>query len=64
VKGGAITDYAEERWAIRAITEMALGEEIIKSFVEENHSGRFLQQRRDGDRMEYVIELPGLSLGG
>jgi PAS domain S-box-containing protein len=58
VTGGAITNYAETRWAIRAITEMALGEEMIKTFVETNHSGRFYKRHHDGDLMEYVIELP------
>jgi PAS domain S-box-containing protein len=59
VTGGAITNYGKTRWAIRAITEMALGEEMIKRFVEKNNSGRFHKQRHAGDLMEYVIELPG-----
>ena len=59
VTGGAITDYAKTRWAIRAITEMALGERMIRSFIEKNHSGTFRKRRADGELMEYVIELPG-----
>jgi PAS domain S-box-containing protein len=58
VTGGKITDYAETRWAIRAITEMALGEQIIRRFVEDNHDGTFHSFRGAGARVEYVIELP------
>jgi PAS domain S-box-containing protein len=58
VTGGAITNYAEEYWAIRAITEMALGEEMIKSFIERNHGGTFGKHRGDGDLIEYTIQLP------
>jgi signal transduction histidine kinase len=58
VTGGAIKDYAKTRWAIHAITEMALGEEMIRSFIERNHAGTFRKRRHDGDLMEYSIELP------
>lgn len=58
VTGGEITDYAETRWAIRAITEMAFGERTIQSFVEQNHDGAFRSSRGAGGRVEYVIELP------
>jgi PAS domain S-box-containing protein len=59
VTGGEIKDYASARWAIHAITEMALGEDIIKGFIERNHGGRFRGRRMGGNVMEYVIELPG-----
>jgi PAS domain S-box-containing protein len=56
VSAGTISRYADERWAIRAITEMALGEQMIRSFVEQNHG--VFDKRRDGDLMEYVVALP------
>jgi PAS domain S-box-containing protein len=59
VTGSAISDYAKKGWAIHAITEMALGEEMIRSFIEKNHAGKFRKQRVEDDLMEYVIELPG-----
>jgi PAS domain S-box-containing protein len=59
VTGSAISDYAKTRWAIHAITEMALGEEMIRSFIEKNHAGKFRKRRAEDDFMEYVIELPG-----
>lgn len=56
VTGGAITDY--DRSVIHAITEMALGEEVIQNFIENNHSGAFRKRPADGNLMEYVMELP------
>lgn len=58
VTGSAISDYAKTRWAIHAITEMALGEEMIRSFIEKNHAGKFRKRRVGDDLMEYVLELP------
>ena len=58
VSGGTIAEYAETRWAIRAITEMALGERMIRSFIKRNHAGEFHRRRRHGDLMEYVLALP------
>jgi PAS domain S-box-containing protein len=58
VTGGEIMDYAETRWAIRAITEMALGEQMIKRFVEENHGGTFKSTAGLGERTEFIIEIP------
>jgi PAS domain S-box-containing protein len=56
VTGGTLIDYAESRWAIRAITEMALGEEMMNSFIA-NHGGR-IEQEREGDQTTYAIVLP------
>lgn len=63
VTGGAIADYAKVQWAIHAITEMALGEDIIKKFIEQNHQGQFSKRRAAGDVLEYTIELPGITEG-
>ena len=59
VTGGEIKDYAKVRWAVHAITEMALGEGIVRAFIERNHGGRFRKREVGEDLMEYVIELPG-----
>ena len=58
ITGGAVKDYAEEVWAIRAITELAVGEEMMKSFIEKNHDGTFRKEAQEGGRVEYVITLP------
>jgi PAS domain S-box-containing protein len=58
VTGGTIIKYAETRWAIRAITEMALGEQMIRSFIEKNHGGKFSEQNSAGDLVEYTLALP------
>ena len=63
VTGGAITEYAETRWAISAITEMALGEQMIKKFIEENHAGKFYQKSGESNLTEYVILLPSVRGG-
>jgi signal transduction histidine kinase len=60
VTGGTITAYAKARWAIRAITEMALGERMIRSFIERNHAGEFRKRSGHGDLVEYVLALPGV----
>lgn len=57
VTGCAFPDYAKTQWA-RAITEMALGEEMIRSFIEKNHAGKLRKRRVEDDLTEYVIELP------
>ncbi|WP_315703051.1 MULTISPECIES: PAS domain S-box protein [unclassified Bradyrhizobium] len=59
VTGGTITKYTEERWAIGAITEMALGERMIRSFIEQNHAGEFKTRRGEGGLAEYIVALPG-----
>jgi len=59
VTGKTISEYAERTWAIHAITEMALGEQMIRSFIEENHAGEFHKRSGDGDLTEYVLALPG-----
>jgi PAS domain S-box-containing protein len=59
VTGGEIKEYAKTRWAIHAITEMALGEGVLRRFIEKNHQGHFRKRQVDEDLMEYVIELPG-----
>ena len=64
VSGGALTDYARTRWAIHAITEMALGEEMIRGFIERNHGGRLRKKSGSDDRMEFVVELPTGEAGG
>ena len=58
VTGGTLTSYARKRWAIHAITEMALGEEMIRGFIERNHGGKLRKQHDSDDRMEFVVELP------
>jgi PAS domain S-box-containing protein len=58
VTGGEIKDFAKVRWAVHAITEMALGEGIVRAFIERNHGGRFRKRELGEDIMEYVIELP------
>ena len=63
VTGGAVADYAKVRWAIHAITEMALGENVIKKFVERNHNGAFREQLDADGLTEYTVELPGIAEG-
>jgi PAS domain S-box-containing protein len=58
ITGGALIDFARTRWAIHAITETALGEEMIRGFIEKNHGGRLRKQRGSDGRMEFVVELP------
>ena len=58
ITGGAVKDYAEVGWAIRAITELAVGEEMMKSFIEKNHDGTFRKEAQEGGCVEYVITLP------
>ncbi|HRZ35949.1 MAG TPA: PAS domain S-box protein [Candidatus Paceibacterota bacterium] len=55
---GTITQYAEARWTIRTIREMAVGEQMIRRFIERDPGGRFYKRRRAGHVTEYVIELP------
>ncbi|MGD8208057.1 MAG: PAS domain S-box protein, partial [Thiohalocapsa sp.] len=58
VTGGEVADYADTRWAIRAITELALGEQIVRRFVEDNHGGAFRKEQQDEGRVEFAISLP------
>jgi PAS domain S-box-containing protein len=58
VTGGDLTNYVRTRWAIRAITEMALGKRVIRAFIERNHQGRLRKKRGSDDRMKFVVELP------
>jgi PAS domain S-box-containing protein len=60
VTGGAVKNYAATLWAIHAITEMAVGEEMIRNFIEVNHAGAFHKRMIDANLMEYVIVLPGI----
>jgi len=59
ITGGAITKYAETHWAIQAITEMALGERMIRTFIERDHAGEFHEATGEDSVTEYVIALPG-----
>ncbi len=58
VTGGKVTDYTETRWAIQTITEMALGEETIRVFVEDHNHGRFHSPDSKAGPVEYKLELP------
>jgi signal transduction histidine kinase len=58
ITGGPITDYAEARWAIQAITEMAAGEQTVSTFINRDYAGEFYKRRLDGGLVEYVITLP------
>ena len=58
VSGGTVTDYAETRWAIGAITELALGEQMIRNFIVTEHGGEFQERRGEDDLSEYIIVLP------
>jgi hypothetical protein len=58
VNCSAFPEYAKTQWTKNAITEMALGEEMIRSFIEKNHAGKFRKRQVEDDLTEYVIELP------
>lgn len=57
VTGGEVVDYAETRWAIRQITELALGERIIRKFIVDNHGGDFRSKYGEDGRVEFSITL-------
>lgn len=40
------------------LTEMALGEKIIRTFIEDNHRGKFYEPKRKGEKIEFRINLP------
>ena len=58
VTGGEIQDYTGQYWAIRAITELSLGRDLIRGFIVRNHDGTFSENDLPDGRTEYLVELP------
>lgn len=59
VTGGVAVRYTVTRWAIRAITELALGEQMIRGFIVDQNGGSFHKVHGEDDRLEFTITLPG-----
>jgi PAS domain S-box-containing protein len=60
--GGKFEETANKTLVSRTLTEMALGEEIIKKFVS-NHKGIFHEPEREGKIMKFRIDLRTLTKG-
>jgi len=58
--GGQIAEYTQTRWAVRAITEIALAQETMKRFIEVNNKGVFYEPVWDGEQVIFRFELRGV----
>ncbi len=50
--------YADKAWIVRTVTEMRLGEKMLRSLIEDNMQGNWHDPKRRDNYMDYRFDLP------